>query len=433
VVGDVSDASEVAKYITKTNLKTDLFNTPTLVTPVIGAATGTSLQLSGLTASEIVITDASKNLASAAVATYPSLTELSYVKGVTSAVQTQINAKAPIASPTFTGTVTVPVGLTGVLRADTGVVSVDTDVTDIVAAGTDLAAGKLELATDAETVTGSDTARATTPANITAKMAAPGAIGGTTPSTGVFTTLTVNTGLIPDAIDGAYLGTTTAQFSDLFLAEGGVINWDNGDVTLTQTGNQLEVAGGDLKIGTLTGVLRGDTGVVSVDTDVTDIVAAASTTAAGKVELTIDTEVTTGTSTTLAVTPDSLAGSTIFGRKTVSIQCFDGGTDVTTGDGKAYLTIPEALNGMNLVRAQATVVTAGTTNATTVMIHNKTDAADMLSGAISIASAGTVGTVGTVNGATDDVATNDVLRIDVDSVSTTAPKGLMVVLEFQLP
>jgi len=45
---------------------------------------------------------------SLAVATYPSLTELAYVKGVTSAVQTQISAKAPTASPTFTGTVTLP-------------------------------------------------------------------------------------------------------------------------------------------------------------------------------------------------------------------------------------------------------------------------------------------------------------------------------------
>jgi hypothetical protein len=142
--------------------------------------------------------------------------------------------------------------------------------------------------------------------------------------------------------------------------------------------------------------------------------------------------INTGTSTTVFNTPDALAGS-YAGTKSVSIQVFDGATDVATGDGKAYITIPEALNGMNLVRAQATVVTAGTTNATTVMIHNKTDAQDMLSGAISIASAGTVGTVGTINGSYDDVATNDVLRIDVDSVSTTAPKGLQVVLEFRLP
>ena len=64
--------------------------------------------LSGLTASEIVVSNASGDLASAAVATYPSLTELTYVKGVTSAIQTQLNAKAPLASPTFTGTVTLP-------------------------------------------------------------------------------------------------------------------------------------------------------------------------------------------------------------------------------------------------------------------------------------------------------------------------------------
>lgn len=43
-------------------------NTPTLVTPVLGAATGTSLNLSGLTASRCVETDGSKNLVSAAAA-----------------------------------------------------------------------------------------------------------------------------------------------------------------------------------------------------------------------------------------------------------------------------------------------------------------------------------------------------------------------------
>lgn len=63
------------------------------ITLTLGAITPSAIQVSGLTASEIVITDASKNLVSAAVATYPSLTELTYLKGVTSAIQTQINAK----------------------------------------------------------------------------------------------------------------------------------------------------------------------------------------------------------------------------------------------------------------------------------------------------------------------------------------------------
>ena len=71
----------------------------------------TSITGSYLTASEILITDGSKNIVSAAVATYPSLTELTYVKGVTSAIQTQFTAKAPLASPTFTGTVTIPAAI----------------------------------------------------------------------------------------------------------------------------------------------------------------------------------------------------------------------------------------------------------------------------------------------------------------------------------
>ena len=41
-----------------------------------------------------------------------SVTELNYVDGVTSAIQTQMDLKAPLASPTFTGTVTIPTPFT---------------------------------------------------------------------------------------------------------------------------------------------------------------------------------------------------------------------------------------------------------------------------------------------------------------------------------
>lgn len=67
----------------------------------------THVNLPAQTASTVAIFDASKNVTSASTATYPSLTELAYVKGVTSAIQTQLNAKAPLASPTLTGTTTV--------------------------------------------------------------------------------------------------------------------------------------------------------------------------------------------------------------------------------------------------------------------------------------------------------------------------------------
>ena len=55
------------------------------------------LELAGLTASSITVGDVSN-------------TEFGYLNGVTSAIQTQIDDKAPLASPTFTGTVTLPTG-----------------------------------------------------------------------------------------------------------------------------------------------------------------------------------------------------------------------------------------------------------------------------------------------------------------------------------
>lgn len=89
-------------------------------------------------------------------------------------------------------------------------------------AGSATLSGLLELATDAETVTGTDTARATTPANITARLAAPGAIGGTTAAAGTFTTLTANT--------RAFIGDT----ADTNVTQGLTINQgENDDSILT--------------------------------------------------------------------------------------------------------------------------------------------------------------------------------------------------------
>lgn len=75
-------------------------------------------------------------------------------------------------------------------------------------------------------------------------------IGGASAGAITGTTITANTGFMPDANDGAYLGQAGTAFSDLFLAEGGVINWDSGDATITQTGNILAVAGADFRIAT---------------------------------------------------------------------------------------------------------------------------------------------------------------------------------------
>lgn len=57
-------------------------------------------------------------------------------------------------------------------------------------AASETATGVVELATNAECVTGTDATRVVTPAGLTARLAAPGAIGGTTPGAATFTTLT---------------------------------------------------------------------------------------------------------------------------------------------------------------------------------------------------------------------------------------------------
>ena len=61
-----------------------------------------------------------------------------------------------------------------------------------------------------------------------------------------------NTGIYPDVNDGATIGSTLLSFSDVFLAEGGVINWDAGDATLTQANNVLTLAGADFVADTVT-------------------------------------------------------------------------------------------------------------------------------------------------------------------------------------
>lgn len=76
-----------------------------------------------------------------------------------------------------------------------------------------------------------------------------GAFGGITGATtdGTVVTLTsalATTAFSPSANDAATLGSSGVGFSDLFLASGGVINWDVGDVTLTHSANVLALAGG---------------------------------------------------------------------------------------------------------------------------------------------------------------------------------------------
>lgn len=136
----------------------------------------------------------------------------------------------------------------------------------------------------------------------------------------------------------------------------------------------------------------------------------------------------------------------VFSRRTIQVQLVDFATDVTTGTGKFYLLIPPQLNGMNLVGVRSQTITAGTTNVTSMQITRcaasatgnacSGTTASMLTTVSSIDSgenSSDTATAAVIDTANDDVVTGQVLRFDITAVSTTAPKGWIASLEFQLP
>jgi hypothetical protein len=109
-----------------------------------------------------------------------------------------------------------------------------------------------------------------------------------------------------------------------------------------------------------------------------------------------------------------------------------------TGDGFAYLLVPAGYNGLVLSGVRLAVADAGSVGTTSVQIHNVTAAVDMLSTVVSIdtaeTSSDTAATPPVIDTANDDVATNDLLRVDIDSVHSSVPAdGLFLQLEFSAP
>ena len=76
------------------------------------------------------------------------------------------------------------------------------------------------------------------------------------------------TAIAPSTSDGQALGTSSLMFSDLFLASGSVVNFNNGDVTLTHGSNTLVLDGGSLDINGQELILDADADTsITADTD----------------------------------------------------------------------------------------------------------------------------------------------------------------------
>lgn len=112
-----------------------------------GVSVNTALQAivtgSG-TANQLTYWTATRNIASLSTATYPSLAEITFVKGVTSSIQTQLNAKATVA---HTHTIANVTGLQSALDAKQVTLVSGTNIKTI-NSQTLLGAGNIVIASD---------------------------------------------------------------------------------------------------------------------------------------------------------------------------------------------------------------------------------------------------------------------------------------------
>lgn len=178
--------------------------------------------------------------------------------------------------------------------------------------------------------------------------------------------------LSPFASNGNALGTGSLMWADLFLASGGVINWNNGDVTLTHSANTLTLGGGDLALGsnglTMTGAFINESGSLEIPNG-----ASPTTNATG--ELAFDTSdkqlvVYDGTNdgvirteerifgfTLASTSPEFVSGGEIpvplekDGYTVTNIKCYvQGGTSV-------QLTLTDNTNAMDTLTCATTATT----------------------------------------------------------------------------
>jgi hypothetical protein len=131
--------------------------------------------------------------------------------------------------------------------------------------------------------------------------------------------------------------------------------------------------------------------------------------------------------------------NSVFFNRTVIIKVLPDAIPTYVGNGISAFTIPLALNGLVLSAVAgdlgAHVYAAGTTGTTDIMLHNLTQAVDMLTTVIidsGETDSSTAAAAPVVNSSNNTVATADVIRFDIDAISTgTAANGLEVRMQFK--
>ena len=365
-----------------------------------------------------------------------STTELNYVDGVTSAIQTQIDLKAPLASPTFTGTVTVPTPI-GDTTAATKLYVDTTASTTASNAGTALSNHEADTTNihgiaDTSilvTTTGTQTLTnktITSPAGLVKGDVGLGNVDNTSDTSKPVSTATQTAlDLKAPLASPTFTGTVTIPTGASITAPTGLVKGDVGLGNVDNTSNATERAATATLtnktltspvINTPTGIVKGDVGLGNVDntSDASKPVSTATQTA-----LDLKANLNSPTFTGTVTLPDNTVA---LGTKTTGdyVATITGGTGVTStaatsGEGTTHsLSIGQAVattDNVTFAGVTADLIKIGVTAAGEI---------DTTSGNLTIDSAGGTVTVDdnltvtgnlTVSGTTTSVNT-ETLTVD---------------------
>lgn len=122
-------------------------------------------------------------------------------------------------------------------------------------------------------------------------------------------------------------------------------------------------------------------------------------------------------------------------RTTVSLMVFDILTVCSVGDvaGRVFWCVPAWMNGMNLVDVSGVTGSVGSGSSMLVQVRNAGQGADMLSSRLTFASGAQFSSTATIDTGNDDIATSNVIVIDIDQVHSSPPTGLVINLTFERP
>lgn len=251
----------------------------------------------------------------------------------------------------------------------------------------------------------------------------------------VLNTPTVGTSLLPTTDDGAPLGSTTKEWSDLFLASGGVINWAAGDVTITHSANLLAFAGaaGGYTFDVAIGVASGGTGSSSLTAN--NVLLGNGTSALQAVAPGTSGNVLTSNGTTWTSTAPVTGSMTLLGTLTTTSGTTQSLTGIASGYQQFYIELDGVTGSSNstlnvaLGSGSTSYGTAGVASATAnsvpmagfIIIGNVSSTVAAAKSALaSVMASGVSGTVTNVSTPTGAAAVATAVRFSWSTGSFTA-------------